>query len=917
MDYSKDSNDNKRKAAASKTKKARNRTLVIAFRVIIAVVLISIFAVGGVAVGAYMGIIDSVAHLTDIDYSPVGEVSVVYDMFGNEIGRFIDTNRENVTIDDIPQHMQDAIVAIEDQRFFEHNGVDIRGTLRAIWVSLTTSRSEGGSTITQQLIKNNVMGLSSNTVETKLQEQFLALRLTAALTEEKGRDAAKLYILQQYLNTIYLANGVSGVQAGARFYFGKDVSELNLAESAVLVGITNAPGRFNPITNPENSRGRQETILNRMLAQGFINEREHAEALADPVFDRISEFRIETGGRDFQGYFLDYVFEALVRELIAQNVVFTQSDATNLIFNGGLAIHTTMDPRIQDIMEEASMDDSLFPAQFEINVEYRLSMRDKRTEEITHHNFMGANVYVARTKEEADEWVEETRAELLGEFGEVMQESIIITPQPQAAMIVIDHSNGQIRGILGGRGEVQTNRALNRATATARQPGSVFKMLAAYAPAFDLGLAAPGSVRIDQPVTFPQWGNWSPRNFNPNRFDGRVTLRTAIANSINTIPAQLMEEIGVDRAFDYMQNFGLSTLVDEPDANGNTDRSPAVVLGGLTHGVTQLDITAAFAAMANGGLYIEPTVFTRVYDHNDQLILEPMPTVRQVIRPSTAYLLTSAMEDVITRGTGGRASLNTNMALAGKTGTSQNTNDINFVGYTPYYTAGIWMGFDQPKTLQNHNSIHLTMWAHVMNRIHEELPVISSFERPDTVVSVEISLDSGLLAVPGVSSRIAGGSRVRTDYFDVNFIPTEFDPYHREMRINTQTGMPVTGDTPLDQQELVPVVVDPETGLPTEDTFDYLRDQFPDMEYELGITIPEEGAYEEGPLINDNNFISTPPPDLGSSIFDNGNSNNNNNTPPPQQNFIPEPIIPEPDPIIFQEVPEFNEQQFNNFPLMP
>ena len=913
MDYSKDSNDHRRKDASSKTKKARNRIIVIAFRAIIAIVLISIFAVGGIAIGAYMGIIDSVAHLDNMSYAPVGEVSVIYDMHGNEIGRFMDTNRESVTIDDMPKHLQNAMVAIEDQRFFEHNGVDIRGTLRAIFVTLTTNRSEGGSTITQQLIKNNVMNLNANTVETKLQEQFLALRLTSTLTETMGRDAAKLYILEQYLNTIYLANGVNGVQAAARFYFGKDVSELTLSESAVIVGITQRPSFFNPITNPENSRERQVTVLNRMLAQGFITEREHREALDDPVYDRISTFRIEQGGREFQGYFIDYLFEVLVNELIDKNIVFTRADATNLIFNGGLSIYTTMDPNIQNILEEASMDDSLFPSQFEVNIEYRLSMRDTRTDETTHHNFVGNNVGVVYNKDAVDAWVEEKRAELLGEFGEVIQESIIATPQPQTAMIVIDHSTGQVRGILGGRGEVQTNLALNRATATPRQPGSVFKMIAAYAPAFDLGIAAPGSVREDKPVTFPQWGGWSPRNFNPNQFSGRVNLRTAIANSINTIPAQLMEEIGIDRAFDYMQNFGISTLIDEP-VNGRTDRVPSVVLGGLTQGVTQIDITAAFASMANAGLYIEPSVYTKVLDHNNQVLIEATPDVRQVIRPSTAYLLTSSMEDVITRGTGGRARLSGGMAQAGKTGTSQNTHDISFVGYTPYYTAGIWMGFDQPRTLVNHNSIHLTFWAHVMNKIHEDLPVISHFERPSTVVSREISIDSGLLAVPGVSSRIAGGSRVRTDFFDVDHIPTEFDPNHREMRIDTQTGRPVTGDTPLDQQELIPVVIDPETGLPTDESYESIREQFPDVST---VEPPEEGYPEEGEIPDDNyvgmGTTSTPDQNTGGVTV-----------PPPTNNVpvappvIPEPQPePEPEPVVLPSVPEFNEEQFNNYPLMP
>ena len=897
MDYSKSSNTNKKRSAASKTKKAKNRMVIVAFRAVVSVILIGVFATGGIVFGAYMGILSQVSHLVgNMAYAPVGESSIVFDRFGNEMGRFVNTNREMVDIEDIPLHLQNAFIAIEDQRFFEHNGVDIRGTIRAVYVNLTTDRSEGGSTITQQLIKNNVMGLHhGNTVETKLQEQFLALHLTQELTELHGREGAKMRILEQYLNTVYLANGLHGVQAAARFYFGKEVSELTLSESAVIAGITQLPGHWNPVVNPDNNRQRQITILNRMLAQGMITEAEHRYAYNDPVFDRISTFRTEQGGRQFQGYFMDHLFDVLVQELIENGLAFSPFDAQALIFDGGLRIHTTMDPRIQNIMEEAAMNDALFPAQFEIHIYYRLSMNNTLTNEITHHNFIGENVGVVATADLVDEWVENMRAELLGEHVEIIQETIIATPQPQSAMVVIDHHTGQVHGLVGGRGEVQTNRGLNRATDTTRQPGSVFKMVAAYAPAFDLGLVGPGSVRVDEPVTFtlPGGQTWSPTNFNSTQFQGRMPLRRAIAISTNTIAAGIVvEEVGVERMFDYLLNFGFTTLVGDTVA-GSTDRVPSAALGGLTHGVTQLEITAAFAAMANNGLYIEPTVFTRVYNHQGELLMQPTPEVRQVITPSTAYMLTSTMRDVVTNGTGGRAHLDNGMIVAGKTGTSQWTNDINFVGYTPHFTGGIWMGFDQPQTLRSHGSAHVSKWAYVMNRINSELelPIVTRFERPDTIVEVQISVDSGLLARPGVSDRIAGGSRVRTDIFDINHVPTEFCPFHRELRIDTATGQEWTGDTPWYRQEVVAVVYDPETNQASEESTDYLRDHYTQQNPDE----PVDEWDEMQPLDPWPPAQETWPPVIEDLV-------------PWEPEELPPVVIPEP--IELPVIPEFSEQQF-------
>ena len=806
MDYSKNSNKNRKKSAVSKTKKARNRLVTIGFRIIISSMVIFMFAIGGVVFGAYMGVVETVAHMGQIQYTPPYHSSIILDMHGTEIGRFLaEENREYIPLSQIPQHLQDAFIAIEDQRFFEHNGVDMRGTARAMYMTLFTDRTEGGSTITQQLIKNNVMRIHYNTIETKLQEQFLALRLENELTDSLGsREAAKNYILEMYLNTINLGGQLHGVQTAAQFYFGKDAADLTISESAVIAAITQNPARYHPVRNPEQNRLRQTTVLNRMLAQGFITENQHYHAINDDVFDRIGEFRVMAAEEGtVRSYFEDHLFNTLVEDLIATGQAATRGHASQIIHNHGLVIETTMDPRIQAIMEAAHMDDSFFPGEFEISIEYSLTMRNTVTGDIYNHTDIMGTVFTA---DAIDYWVENTRNELLGEHGVVMSERILPAVQPQSAMVVMDHHTGMVRGIVGGRGEKVTNLSLNRATQSERHPGSVFKMVAAYAPAFDLGLIAPSSILIDEPLVV---GNWAPQNWN-HRFEGRVNVRRAVAQSMNVVAVRTMQDVGVDVAFDYLLNFGFTTLQDEVDQFGRTDRGLSTALGGLTTGVNQLELTAAFAAIANNGQYISPIMYTRVTNHEGRVILYADPTVRQVIRPEAAYMLTSTMIDVVTSGTGTRARLNNGMAVAGKTGTSQNTHDLNFVGFTNYYTAGIWRGHDQPRTLRAHQHSHVTLWAHVMNEIHnhENYPVIASFARPAGIRTAAIVAGTGQLAIEGVHP---DGS-VRAEIFDGMNIPTETSTIAQRVIIDTLTGLPITGDTPYYRQRIVYGNLDPSTG---------------------------------------------------------------------------------------------------------
>ena len=808
MDYSKESNMRKKKAAVSKTKKAQNRIVTVAFRFIVAMSLIVTFAVGGVVLGAYVGIIEGAPTIENLA-TPSGFNTNVYDLYGNLIWEFHQAGlrRVHAPFYIIPEHLINAFIAIEDERFWEHHGVDVRGTLRAIYVTFVArSGNEGGSTITQQLIKNEVMNLMSNTATTKLQEQFLALQLESYFTERYGsREAAKKQILYRYLNSIALGPGIHGVQMAANHYFGRGVETLTITESAVIAAITQSPIRLDPSVNPHYNRERATTVLNRMFAQNLITEEEHAYAIQDlqyAVYERIGNFRDYRGPEDrVQSFFIDHLVEEVVEALIEAEIALNRRDAMARIHGGGLRIHSTMHQTIQRILEETYLEDGHFPAHaFQIAIDSRISATNNYTGESRDFIANQETTFVPNY-EAYHNWLYNRRNYITEQGYTITWEFNLPIVQPQSAMVVIDHHTGQIRGLVGGRGEKTENLALNRATQSQRQPGSVFKMFASYAPAFDLGIIAPGNTVIDQPVTINWYGDvFAPTNF-ANNFRGRMTVREAVARSVNTIPSAILMEVEIDRAFDYLENFGFTTLIRGLTATGHTDRSPSIALGGLTYGVTQLELAAAFAAIANNGLYIEPTAFTRIYDHSGNLLLEANQIRRQVIQPTTAYLLTSTMQDVVVSpGTGVAARLANGMATAGKTGTSQWTNDLMFGGYSPHFTASVWIGHDQPRSLpSNHGGPHTRIWAHVMNRIHYELnkPVITGFNRPSGIVESTFDVNTGRQAT---NLTIRAG-QARTDIFAANSVPTMESNAPQIIEVDIETGLPATPLTPSYRRE--------------------------------------------------------------------------------------------------------------------
>ena len=800
MDYSKHSNRKRQWNKGKHPDKIYSRIWLNILRVACVSVLVCGFSLAGILLGGFMGIIDTAPDIT-MDSLEIDKLSTyIYDQDGNEINKIrTETQRVYIPIEEMSENLLKAVVAVEDSRFYEHNGIDIQGILRAGVVNLQASDSaEGGSTITQQVIKNLALTTDKNWTR-KIQEWYLALRLEYDLTQEYGHDRAKDMILEKYLNFVNLGNSTYGVEAAANRYFNKSCKDLTLSEAAILAGVINAPTRYDPITNKNGqSQQRQQLVLRRMRDQELITEEEYQEALADPVFDRIVQLNddYQQSNDDVYSYFVDAVLDQ-VQEDFVNKLGMTSSEASNKLNYGGLKIYITQDASIQEQVDSILNDASTFSATTPYyQVTYYLTVFDEKEPDNMGLADNYSFVQLHRTEEACLAAIEEYKQMKLpegAEVGEDYAERTEIVPQPQASMSVIDYHNGHVLALYGGRGEKTQNRVFNRAVDAERQPGSTFKIIASYAAGLDTGTITAASVFDDVPFTY---GDWSPGNWWGNSYEGLSNVRRGIARSMNIVTVKAMLETGVQTNFEYAKNFGFSTLTDDKMV-------PSLCLGAAE--VTNLELTAAYGAIANGGVYIEPILYTRVEDSEGNLVLENVPESHAVIKPTTAWLLTDMMRDVVkgaNGGTGTAARFSSSMDIAGKTGTTSEVNDQVFAGYTPYYVAAIWTGFDQnvyrdfdgdtqSRTLKR--SFQIAIWGKVMGAIHEGLEA-KTFDQPDGIVQARVCKKSGLLA----TDLCEEAGCAYSEYFASGTVPTDSCETHVAVTVCTESGLPPTEYCPED-----------------------------------------------------------------------------------------------------------------------
>ena len=571
-------------------------------------------------------------------------------------------NRIWVGIDKVPQCLKDAFIAIEDERFDTHSGVDWKRTAAAVGNKLLKFDSSefGGSTITQQLIKNVTNDKGRNAMR-KFREIVRALLIE--------RKLSKTEILEAYLNTIALGNGICGVQVASNYYFNKDVSELTLTECAALAAITKNPTEYNPESGLEANTARRRTVLDKMLELEKITYEEYDAAYNTPlVLDNSKEDDLEA---EINSYFVDALIDQVIEDL-AEKYNLNTSMASTMFYNGGFKIYATVKPEIQSKMEEVYTDIDAYFSQ-------------------TKKNDNGETVHV------------------------------------QSAMTVMDYS-GHIVGIVGGAGEKTTNRGLNRATDSPRQPGSTMKPIGVYALAIDRDIVNYTSSVLDQPIkNYYEGGKSGPKEWY-GYYKGTVSLNYALRKSMNTIPVRLLQEIGIETSYDFLVNKLHCEHLVEADKN-----LAALALGGTNYGLTTTESAAAFAIFGNQGVYHKPTTYYKIERPNGEIVLQYDDTGEQVIGRDSATIMNHLLQEVVygSEGTGHSIAGYSSMKAYAKTGTSSESNDLWMVAGTPYYIGSVWYGFDLQSKVNSGGAAKI--WREVMRDVHKDLEK-KEFEDSEDVV---------------------------------------------------------------------------------------------------------------------------------------------------------------------------------------
>ncbi len=792
MDYSKRNTDKELGKIRSGVRKSRKKVSFNILRfTVIAFILAAVIGVSA-GLGAFMGIIDSAPELNLNAIVPSKVKSTMYYSDGSVAVELAgsESNRTIISIDDMPDYLPYAFAAIEDERFYEHNGIDPIGIARAFLVGLTSGDfSQGASTITQQLIKLTIFegGGESDQVsrfERKFQEWYLALQLEELLTKDE--------IMETYLNTINLGRGAYGVEAAAERYFDKTCSELTISECAVLAAIAQSPSYNNPIDGQEVNSARRDIVLENMLDLGFITEEQYDEAASDDVYSRIQEVNEEKTTTTVYTWFEDAAITQVLSDLQTE-LGYTATEASNALYSGGLQIYLTQDKDIQEIVDSVYLDDSNFTST-EYLLSWALSYYDSYGElhnidENSMASYYGktAGDLLYSSTEAGAEAVEAYKEDMGITDDDILAESLSFTVQVQSSFVLMDQSNGHVVALAGGRGEKTTNRGFNRATQATRQPGSTFKILACYAPLLDTCGLTLASTKVDEPYTTP---SGTEIHNTSNTYRGTVTAREAITRSMNIVTTKFyIEDVTPHLAIQYLLNMGFTTISEEYDGYDT------LALGGIYEGVSNFELTAAYAAIANGGIYTEPILYTKITDSSGNVLIENVPETRRIMSEETAWLLTSAMQDVVSAsgGTGLDTRIsNTGIAQAGKTGTTSDYKDLWFVGYTPYYTAGVWLGYDNSVTMRGRISSsytdHKYIWKKIMEQVHEGYDD-ASFGVPDGIVKATVCEESGLLVSGDACTPI-------TEYFSSGTVPTEYCESHIEVAICSVCGLLATPDTP-------------------------------------------------------------------------------------------------------------------------
>ena len=715
--------------------------LFMVLRMLLFALVVACFAGLGILVGIGKAYVETAPEINVAQLTISDRTSYIYDVNGNLITSIAETEyRDWTDIEDIPDMLKNAFIAVEDVRFYKHSGVDFKRVFSAALEVLGNSNSSGGSTITQQLIKNKILGSQRN-YKRKIQEAYLAIKLEKMISKDE--------ILEAYLNDIYLGESNYGVATAARDYFGKSLNELTIRECAMLAGLPQSPYTYNPRRNMyrrdrmDITNARTDHLLDCMYEAGFITAEQYENALNEEV--TILETSEQKQMYDM-AYFVEYAINDVINHLITQrgleNTQANRDMIENELRTGGYKIYTTVDPDIQNTVQETLSTWDNYPT----------------------------------LQDSSKSVLEETTSD----------GAVISITEPQAAAVVIDYSTGEIRALVGGRDEPQVRKGLNRAYQSYTEVGSSIKPLAVYGPALDKGVSA-ATVVPNMDGVIEGWGTETgyPSGGLTNRY-GPVTVRRGVMSSLNVVAARvLMKYVGIKTATQYLVDLGIS------ESHINAD-GPGLALG--TSGITPLQMAAAYGTIASGGIYREPLSFIKVLDADGNVILDAdsVRDTHRVYKESTAWLLTDMLEDAVKSGTGTKAQIS-GMTVAGKTGTNSDYASVYFAGYTPYYSAVVWIGHDYPsnklKTGADGGSYAAPLWSAFMTKIHEGLEDKEIIDKEPTSLGLQkctVCSVSGLLATD--ACYLDDDHKPVTDWFSSGSVPTEYCNMHVSVSICSLSG---------------------------------------------------------------------------------------------------------------------------------
>ena len=743
----------------------------------------------GAVVGIAKAFVDTAPTLDLAALDAQDKTSFIYDSQGNLITDYKGTeDRIMVSIDEIPEMLQNAFIAVEDARFYEHNGVDVKRIVGALVANFTSGSTQGGSTITQQLIKQTVLS-SEQSYKRKLQEAYLAMELETRYTKKQ--------ILESYLNTIFLGGSYYGVRVAAYGYFGKELDQLTLRECAMLAGLTRSPNYYNPRSNfytrntegsntPDITNNRTDYVLRQMRENGLITAQQYNAALDRSTASVLEKSPASTDMYAYPHY-VEYAISDVVDTFLDLNGLEDTSAnryaMENKLRTGGYSVYLCLDTEIQEIVEDTLANWSDYPR-----------LRDPSDK-----------VYQSRNAD--------------GTYTEI--------EQPQAAACVFDYRTGELKAIVGGRYKPTTRKTLNRASGMTMPVGSSIKPLTVYAPAIDLG-ASPASIAYNMPVPISGWKDSSgkdswPKNYGGGGYKGPQSFRNALRNSYNTAAAQiLMTYVGVSRSVEYLHLMGI------PDKNINADPF-GLALG--SSGITPVQMAVAFGTIANKGVYQQPLSFSRIVDNNGNVVVDmhQQQDRHQVFKPSTAYLVVDMLKEAVQSGTGTKAKISSQV-VAGKTGTNSDSKGVFFAGMTGWYSGSVWIGHDNYKALSSKatgGNAAAPLWQSFMEKIHkaknlDSREIIDGTPSDYNLVRVTTCGVSGQLATDACYNDVNGYKTI-TDYWSADSVPTAYCSMHKSVSVCTESGLLATDYCPSYSVETRGIVLIPR-GHPLYDSIDAYGD---------------------------------------------------------------------------------------------